>query len=164
MERRDVLMLRSEHPGWHAIAAAVVAHDDLALVGDTDSPADVLRIACRQRPHAILAPHEASGEPPLEVLVRLREASPTSRLLVIGSWFEPGELMRLGALRPAAYLLWSEVLESEETLRTLLRSAIGCRVAIRATQQLAFQPRQPAQAGPTTRWTTHGMTSGTPRT
>jgi DNA-binding NarL/FixJ family response regulator len=70
------------------IRALLTGHDDLAVVGDCDCGEPAVSLVARRRPDIVLLDVDTAGKAEKEVL-RLRESSPSSDLIVLSPNAEP---------------------------------------------------------------------------
>jgi len=119
MQPTTVLLIRSDHPIWATLVLALRSRTDIRIVGDvTDVDHVMPATACQ--PDAILAAADVAGVP-VDILAQtLRDASPKSRIIVIGTEeaLDGTILLKLDKLGVAAYLVY-EGLRPQVVLRCI---------------------------------------------
>ena len=123
MQRRTVLLIRSDACGWDDVRRALDGHPTVAVVGEAMSAHQAVDLAGAQKPNVILSAERIAGVSTLSLLVGLRtRLAPGSRIVVIASRFNPAELDGFAEIGVAAHLLWRDL--STETLGHVLTAVI----------------------------------------
>ena len=85
MMQSTVLLLRSAHPGWNDLRTALRARADLGVTAAALRGAEVLAAAAVRHPTFVLLAAEVADRPLVPLVGDVRIASPTSKLLVLGT-------------------------------------------------------------------------------
>lgn len=106
-----VLVIGSAHVAWSGVREEVRAARSLRLLHFTRAPREGIEVAARKRPDLTVLTTRPSGVGPAEVALAIREASPETRLVLLGDLVPDQEWAALRRVRAQAYLLWDDVSE-----------------------------------------------------
>lgn len=124
MDERTVLSVCAGYPGWLAVPPALEAIPGVRRLGEVRRADEALAVAKRKQPHAILVADEVEGRPSFPLLKALREAVPSTRLIIVAlavcSEEKRGLLLDLAI---TDYLVWSDLC-SCDLLRLVLELII----------------------------------------
>jgi DNA-binding NarL/FixJ family response regulator len=122
---RNVLLIPSDDVGWQSLRAMLYRMDDVEVVGggfDGDA------LAGDVEPDVVIAPVTTAGESSVPFLRTIRQRYPHSFIVVVGSGYQPNELVAFAEAGVRGYLVWSEL--DAPTLELCLRLAIFGKVII----------------------------------
>lgn len=123
MQRRTVLLIRSQELGWTELRLVLQSMNDVRVVGEATNAARGIELAILLNPDVIIAAAELEGTSLLPLLIDLhRSACATSRIILLASQLHPHELVAIDDVDFVGYLLWSDL--SSETLRLCLAAVI----------------------------------------
>jgi DNA-binding NarL/FixJ family response regulator len=122
---RNVLLIPSDDIGWQSRRAMLYRMEDVQVVGggfDGDA------LAGDVEPDVVIAPVTLAGESSVPFLRTIRQRYPHSFIVVVGSGYQPNELVAFAEAGVRGYLVWSEL--DAPTLELCLRLAIFGKVII----------------------------------
>lgn len=132
------------------LAAMIQAEAGFLHVGEAASGEDALRLAPAARPHVVLMDLVMPEMDGIETLAHLRPLLPDTRVVVLTSVVDPGEVQRALAAAAVGYVLKTA---SSQELVSIVRSAAGGRRVLspEATDALIAAQQSPPVADLTQR-------------
>jgi two-component system nitrate/nitrite response regulator NarL len=126
-----VLLISSPHLNWERLRALLAKQRHAQVVGEVHQCDEAVRHAVGEQPDVIIAGSDVPGVPIIVLVQELRDASPASRIVVVGKLLDSVCHRQLTDLGARGFLLWKDV--TEETLWPLLEysgpSAFASRCA-----------------------------------
>ena len=105
-----VLLITSPHRGWRRLRPLLQKSPEIHVVGAVEHAAQALPEVARLQPAVLLVAADVPGRPLVALLRDLHDASPTSKIIVLGdeASLQLATLLALGRLG-AAYLMWADL-------------------------------------------------------
>jgi len=113
-----ILLISSPHLNWERLRALLAKRRHAQVVGEAHRHDEAVRVAIAEQPDVIIAGSDVPGTPIIALVQALRDASPTSRIVVVGKLLDALCHIQLMELSVRGFLLWKDV--TEETLWSLL--------------------------------------------
>ena len=144
------IVVVDDHPiVRQGLVATLDDEPDFEVVGAASSAEEAMGLVQRQRPEVILLDLELPGTSGVEAIPRLRETSPTTRILVFTAYDTDERVLSAVRAGAGGYLLkGAAVTEIASAIRTV--AAGGTALAPSAAARLADAVRAPRGAGPLT--------------
>ncbi len=115
-----ILLISSPHLNWERLRALLAKQRHAHVVGEAHRHDEAMRVAAAEQPDVIIAGSDVPGTPIITLVQALRDASPTSRIVVVGKLLDALCHIQLTDLGVRGFLLWKDV--TEETLWSLLEA------------------------------------------
>jgi DNA-binding NarL/FixJ family response regulator len=129
MRQRSLLLISSHDLGWGDLRVVLRTIEHVCICGEAASAREATRLVAACKPDVIISAATVDDAPALPLLVDIRyDLCPKSKLIVIGTSFEPDDLLAYAELGVAGLLQWGEL--SVESLRHCLAAAIGADVVV----------------------------------
>jgi len=110
MRRRTVLLFPGEECGWTELHRTLEMIESVEIVGLSTSSDDAVRLSSRLSPDMVFTAARLDGSPTLPMIRELRqEGSGSTKVVVVASQFDHGELEEFAALRIEGHVLWSDL-------------------------------------------------------
>jgi len=113
-----ILLISSPHLNWERLRALLAKQRHAHVVGEVHRHDEAVRGGDAEQPDVIIAGSDIPGVPIIALVQALRDASPTSRIVVVGKLLDSVCHCQLTDLGVRGFLLWKNV--TEETLWPLL--------------------------------------------
>ncbi len=140
MQSTTALLVSSNNFNWVGLRAILAGWPDLRVIDDVQQREHALPIVAREHPDLILVASDLASLRLVPLVRDLREASPCSRIVVLGKTLEPEAHGQLVDLDVAGFVQWKIV--TPERIRLVLAAVrdselyVGCKDASRATLQI----------------------------
>ena len=129
MQRRTVLLIRSNDCGWTDLRLALGEIANVYVVGEATDALRGVELAALLQPDVIISASELDGKPLLPRLFDLhRTACTKSKIIVIAAHLNPQPFVAIDDVHIIGHLLWNDL--SSETLRHCLAAALDGDVVI----------------------------------
>lgn len=113
MTQHDVLLIRSDNPGWSSLRQALERVNSIRVIGDTSDAAHALALAARIQPELVVAAAEVEGSlSPAALFTDLRQRCRRCRIVMIVDRLEQVstcDLLALQDLGLDGQLVWGEL-------------------------------------------------------
>ncbi len=107
---RTVLLISSDHVGWEAVRTILAAMHGVDMVGEAANFVTARRLAATHTPDLILAEATIAGTSTTSLLAELhRDYCPASKIVMLATYYEPGQLCALDDAGIVGYLLWNDL-------------------------------------------------------
>lgn len=115
---KQIYLVGSDRAGWQALRALVRTIPGISVGGETRDAAEAVRAVTQLQPDGVLVAVDVDEEALVDLVARLREAGPESKLLVFGGEASYELEIALAGLDVDSFLLWED-LTSEAVLACL---------------------------------------------
>ena len=138
-----VVILRTRHIEWDGLRSILRKWRSLQVESETIRPDTAVRAARPFRPQILLSAADVEGSSAVDLVRRVVEVSPESRVMVFAEWPDPALHSQLQELGVRGYMLWADVtpLTLHHALATVMETEIVVE-SVAATEVLGQAPER----------------------
>jgi DNA-binding NarL/FixJ family response regulator len=142
MQSTTILLISSPHAHWVDLQTMLCKLRHVHVIGEAQRHEEAMRITTVEQPDIIFVGSDLPGLPVVPLVQEVREASPTSWIVVVGKLLDCADHVSLTQLGVAAFVVWKDV--TEVKLRIVIEGVLNdLRVAsIAASDRRAMVDRR----------------------